>query len=74
MKSVKDVDEAFHGHMCEVVEKQCKKGNAVATRTACKDCGIKGGCALTETRPAVSWRKFPDHKSEVSAEESRDRG
>gem|GEM_PF-1362690 len=67
MKSVKDVEEAFHGQMCEGAEEQCGKGDAEACRTACEDCGIEEVCAPAEKRPAVTWRNFPDHKSETKA-------
>ena len=35
LKSVKDVEEAFHGQMCEEAEQQCGKGDAEACRTGC---------------------------------------
>jgi hypothetical protein len=66
LKSVKDVEEAFHAQMCEAAEEQCGKGDTEACRTACEDCGIKEVCAPVEAKPAVTWRKFLDHKSETS--------
>jgi len=38
-----------------------------ACRSACEDCGIEEVCAPAEVRPAVTWRNFPDHKSETKA-------
>lgn len=64
---MKDVEEAFHTQMCEAAEKQCGKGDAEACRTACEDCGIEEVCAPAEAKPAATWRKFPDHKSETRA-------
>ncbi|MCK4997668.1 hypothetical protein KAS08_05165 [Candidatus Pacearchaeota archaeon] len=34
MKSVKDVEEAFHAQMCKAAEEQCGMGDAKACRTA----------------------------------------
>ncbi|HUW68552.1 MAG TPA: hypothetical protein VMW20_11025, partial [Candidatus Nanoarchaeia archaeon] len=67
MKGLKDIEEAFHAHMCEAAEEQCGKGDTKACRTACEDCGIEEVCAPVEVRPAVTWRNFPDHKSETKA-------
>jgi len=67
MKSVKDVEEAFHARMCEAAEEQCGEGDAEACRTACEDCGIEEVCAPAKAGPAVTWRRFPDHKSETRA-------
>jgi len=67
MKGVKDIEGAFHAQMYEAAEEQCGKGDAEACRTACEDCGIEEVCAPAEMKPTVSWRKFPDHKSETKA-------
>ncbi|MBC2697198.1 MAG: hypothetical protein HF976_10260 [ANME-2 cluster archaeon] len=53
--------------MCKAAEEQCGKGDAEACRTACEDCGIEEVCAPVEVKPAITWRNFPDHKSETRA-------
>jgi len=57
----------FRTFMKEAAEEQCGKGDTEACKTACEDCAIEEVCAPAEARPAVTWRKFPDHKSETKA-------
>lgn len=65
MMGVKDIEEAFHAQICEAAEEQCGKGDSEACRTACEDCGIDEVYAPAEAMLAITWRNFPDHKSET---------